>query len=70
MLINRSHTYTDIYLPIDARQAQMLAAVDGRRTLGEIAGPRGDRAAVRNLFQQLWRYDQVVFDTSRAGKAG
>ena len=70
VLINRSHTYTDIYLPIDARQAQMLAAIDGRRTLGEIAGPRGDRAAVRNLFQQLWRYDQVVFDTSRAAKAG
>jgi SAM-dependent methyltransferase len=70
VLINRNHTYTDIYLPIDARQDRMLAAVDGRRTLGEIAGPRGDREAVRDFFEQLWRYDQVVFDTSRARKVG
>ena len=65
VLINRSHSYTDLYLPIDARQAAMLAAVDGTRTIAEIAGRPQDRPAARDFFQQLWRYDQVVFDTSK-----
>lgn len=64
VLINRTHTYTDIVLPIDARQAQMLAAVDGTRTIAEIAKAAADRGAAGEFFQQLWRYDQVVFDTS------
>lgn len=69
VLINRSHTYTDLYLPIDARQEAMLASVDGKRTLGEIAGEPQDRQAARDFFEQLWRYDQVVFDTSGARRA-
>ncbi|NEX92378.1 class I SAM-dependent methyltransferase [Caulobacter sp. 17J65-9] len=64
VLINRTHTYTDLYLPIGADQARLLAAVDGRRTITEIA--RGaQRDAARDFFEQLWNYDQVVFDTSR-----
>lgn len=66
VLINRSHSYTDLYLPIDARQAAMLAAVDGTRTIAEIAGRAQARPAAREFFQQLWRYDQVVFDTSKS----
>jgi hypothetical protein len=69
VLINRAHTYTDIYLPIDEPQERMLAAVDGNRTIAEIAGAEGRRGAVRDFFQQLWRYDQVVFDSSRAAPA-
>ena len=64
VLINRTHTYTDIYLPIDAAQDRLLAAVDGSRAIGEIVQGAGKRAAARDFFQQLWRYDQVVFDTS------
>lgn len=66
MLINRNHTYTDLYLPIDARQERLLGAVDGDRTIAQICGERGDRSLARAFFQQLWRWDQVVFDTSRA----
>ena len=66
VLINRNHTYTDLVLPIDARQEPLLAAVDGERTIAEICGERGDRNLARAFFQQLWRWDQVVFDTSRA----
>ena len=66
VLINRTHTYTDIYLPIDAEQADLLAGVDGRRSIAEIVGPRGDRAPARDFFRQLWRYDQVVFDIAPA----
>jgi SAM-dependent methyltransferase len=65
VLINRNHTYTDLYLPIDARQEQLLAAIDGERTIAEICRERGDRSLARAFFQQLWRWDQVVFDTSR-----
>jgi len=60
VLINRNHTYTDLFLPIDEHQLQMLEAIDGERTIDEIAG-EGNRDAARNFFQQLWRWDQVVF---------
>jgi SAM-dependent methyltransferase len=66
VLINRTHTYTDIYLPIDAWQARLLAAIDGRRTAGEIAGQSAAGGAAQRFFRQLWEYDQVVFDTSHA----
>ena len=66
VLINRNHTYTDLYLPIDARQERLLGAVDGDRTIAQICGERGDRSLARAFFQQLWRWDQVVFDTTRA----
>ena len=65
VLINRNHTYTDLYLPIDARQEQLLAAIDGERTIAEICPDPGDPSLARGFFQQLWRWDQVVFDTSR-----
>ncbi|HWF76066.1 MAG TPA: class I SAM-dependent methyltransferase [Caulobacteraceae bacterium] len=66
VLINRAHTYTDLYLPIDAEQDAWLAAVDGKRTIGGlISGQMGSRFAARDFFQQLWRYDQVVFDQAR-----
>jgi SAM-dependent methyltransferase len=68
VLINRSHTYSDLYLPIDAPQERLLAAVDGERTIDEICS-NGDPGRARRFFEQLWRWDQVVFDTSRAGRA-
>ena len=68
VLINRNHTYTDIYLPIDARQERLLAAIDGKRTIAEICHEPGDRSLARGFFQQLWRWDQVVFDTSRVSR--
>jgi SAM-dependent methyltransferase len=68
VLINRNHTYTDLYLPIDTSQERLLTAVDGERTIEEI-GRNGDLDRARDFFEQLWRWDQVVFDTSRAGRA-
>jgi SAM-dependent methyltransferase len=67
VLINHSHTYTDLYLPIDAQQATWFAAIDGKRAIGEIAKENAQREALRSLFQKLWWYDQVVFDASRIG---
>ena len=64
VLINRAHTYNDIYLPIDAHEKRLFDAIDGERTIGEIVGD-GHRDASRALFERLWCYDQVVFDASR-----
>jgi SAM-dependent methyltransferase len=65
VLINRSHTYTDIYLPINAPQKNLYDAVDGKRSIGEIAPETALRNIAHVLFEGLWQYDQVVFDASR-----
>jgi SAM-dependent methyltransferase len=62
VLINRNHTYTDLYLPIDAAQERLLYAIDGERTIAQIGATDLERA--RAFFEQLWRWDQIVFDTS------
>jgi SAM-dependent methyltransferase len=63
VLINRWHTYTDLYLPIDAQQKSLFDAIDGQRTIAEIAPDGALRPVARVLFERLWWYDQVVFDT-------
>jgi SAM-dependent methyltransferase len=67
VLINRTHTYTDIYLPVDAEEKRLFDAVDGKLTISEIARPPGRLDLARGLFERLWRYDQVVFDASQKG---
>jgi hypothetical protein len=62
VLINRSHTYTDLYLPIDSDEEQLLAAADGARPIGQLCGDK--RALAREFFQKMWRWDQIVADTS------
>ena len=69
-LINQSHSDTDLVLLIDAAELQMVEAIDGQRTVAGIlqrqaAPARNLRQQARSLFQRLWWYDQVVFDTSR-----
>jgi SAM-dependent methyltransferase len=64
VLINRNHMYTDLYLPIDARQERLLEGIDGERTIAQICREPDDRSVARPFFQQLWRWDQVVFNTS------
>jgi hypothetical protein len=70
ILINRSHTFTDLICTVDSFEDRLLGAIDGSRTLGEIqqfALPDGDgEGQALRFFERLWQYDQVVFDTSRA----
>jgi SAM-dependent methyltransferase len=66
VLINQNHTFTDLYLPIDAQQKKMFDAIDGKRSIREISAQTGLCHTARILFERLWRYDQVVFDGSRA----
>jgi hypothetical protein len=61
VLINRNHTYTDLYLPVNAREERLFEAIDGRRTIAEIAVDEGDRVTAGTFFEKLWRWDQAVF---------
>ncbi len=63
VLINRNHVYNDLYLPIDADEQRMLAAVDAERSIAEIGGDAPQRQRALAFFRKLWRWDQVVFDT-------
>jgi SAM-dependent methyltransferase len=67
VLINRAHTYPDLALPIDAAQDRVFTAIDGNRSIDEIlrgtVGAGGDERA-RRFIEQLWQYDQVVFDAT------
>jgi SAM-dependent methyltransferase len=65
VLINRAHTHTDIYLPVDASEWQLLQSVDGKRTIGELLPLHAAPDAARAFFERLWWHDQIVFDTSQ-----
>jgi len=66
VLINRAHKHPDLVLKMNGWQFRLLREADGRQSLGEIARNSGkDEGRVREFFQQLWQYDQIVFDASR-----
>jgi SAM-dependent methyltransferase len=71
VLVNRSHTFKDLFMPIDATEKALFAAIDGKRTIGEITRDTLSSASgnatldkARSLFERLWAHDQVVFDAS------
>jgi hypothetical protein len=66
VLINRHHTYTDLYLPINPHQKALVDAIDGKKSIGEMVSGSSLHQVARVLFEGLWWYDQVVFDGSRA----
>jgi len=64
VLINRSHIFRDLVLPIDASEKRLFDAIDGRRSIREIVSGGTPHAAAREFFETLWNWDQVVFDAS------
>ena len=77
VLINQSHTFKDLILPIDSAEKRLFDAIDGTRSIGEIisasakSGSRQKhRERARTLFERLWQYDQVVFDASDGSNHG
>lgn len=56
VVLNKGHTYTDIYLPLSAQQKRLFDAIDGKRSIGEIA----PRAAQRELAEVVCRRALVV----------
>jgi SAM-dependent methyltransferase len=67
VLINRAHTYPDLALPINSAEARVFAAIDGKRTIDEIArsvaGADGAEET-RRFVERLWGYDQIVIDAT------
>ena len=69
VLLNPAHQHSDLVLPINAAQNHLLDQIDRTRTLGEIVqlcGAKDTAERARHFFEDLWRYDQIVFDASRA----
>lgn len=73
VLINRSHTFRDIYLPVSALEKAIFDAIDGRRSIGAIMDKLPASVLTKNqpntstaFFERLWCYDQIVFDASQA----
>jgi len=71
VLINQSHSYTDLYLPITAPEKFLFEAIDCARTITEItkiaersAHDQEHLEAARSFFEKLWWHDQAVFDAS------
>ena len=71
VLINRSHSYTDIFMAVDAREKLLYDAIDGRCTIGEIlsrtaSSQEQPQDEARAFFERLWWHDQVVFDSTQS----
>jgi SAM-dependent methyltransferase len=64
VLINRTHAHSDIYVPISRREKRLFDAIDGTRSIGDIAATAGDLDGARAFFERLYRHDQIVFDAS------
>jgi SAM-dependent methyltransferase len=71
VLINRTHSYKDIFMAVNSAEKRLFDAVDGNRTIDDIlertvrSPERSDREIARNFFERLWWHDQVVFDASQ-----
>jgi 2-polyprenyl-3-methyl-5-hydroxy-6-metoxy-1,4-benzoquinol methylase len=66
VLLNRTHSYRDIFLPISPEEKRLFDAVDGSRTIGDILlKDVCDQKMAGAFFERLWWHDQVVFDASK-----
>jgi SAM-dependent methyltransferase len=72
VLINQSHTYTDLFMPVNATEKHLFDAIDGNRSINDIvksmtppSQEQSQRETVRTFFERLWWHDHVVFDASR-----
>jgi len=72
VLINQTHSYRDLIMPIDSTEKRLFDAIDGSCNIGGIvertlpsSETKSQLDMVRTFFEKLWWYDQVVFDASR-----
>jgi SAM-dependent methyltransferase len=64
VLLNQSHAFHDLILVLDAQEKRMFDLIDGHRTIAQIVNQSGGGTSRPRFWEKLWRYDQVVFDTS------
>jgi SAM-dependent methyltransferase len=61
VLLNRSHTFPDLILPIDVTQKRWVDALDGKQSIRGLTGNTGmSREDLRPFVDRLLRYDQIV----------
>jgi hypothetical protein len=77
VLINQAHGEPDLFLPVDTEELRLFEAVDGVRTIRELIQQTAISGSGnlhrlnekgRQLFERLYWFDQVVFDTALANK--
>jgi len=68
VLVNQTHTYRDLILPIDSTEKRLFDAIDGARSIGDIVEKMPPSSpeiplldVARTFFEELWWYDQIVF---------
>ena len=67
VLINQTHAYKDLLLPIGPEEKRLFDAIDGSRSIADIVQEtlsHENTRVARTLFESLWWHDQVVFDAS------
>ena len=71
VLINQTHTYRDLFMPINSTEKRWFDAMNGKRSIGNIvevtrpsAQKKSQPETARSFFERLWWYDQIVFDAS------
>jgi SAM-dependent methyltransferase len=70
VLLNRAHKHADLVLPLNATQNHLFNEIDGKCALGEIVQNNGrENSYALQFFEELWQYDQIVFDASLAPTA-
>jgi hypothetical protein len=77
VLINPTHAYRDLILPMDSTEKGLFDGVDGNRSIGSIVKrtlpPSPTKLQLdkaRTFFEKLWYYDQIVVDASRQSARG
>jgi SAM-dependent methyltransferase len=72
VLINQTHAYRDLFMPIDSTEKRLFDAIDGDSSIGGIvertlpsSQTQSQLDMARSFFERLWSYDQIVFDASR-----
>src|SRR5262245_24460971 len=71
VLINKTHAYRDLIMPIDSTEKRLFHAIDGSCSIGGIvertlpsSQTKSQLEMARTFFEKLWWCDQVVFDAS------
>jgi hypothetical protein len=65
VVINRAHTYTDLYVPLSEFEALVYARIDGQTSCCDLVAAASDAPRVADVMLKLWRSDQIVFDRSK-----
>jgi SAM-dependent methyltransferase len=74
VLINQTHAYRDLIMPIDSTEKRLFDSIDGRASIASIveralasSQTKSQLDMARTFFEKLWWHDQGEFDASRCG---